>query len=95
MTERKTLLEFPCQFSIKAIGRGDDLDRVVYALIQPHVPGLSSTFSSNSKQATLTLRPSGKGNYLAITMTITAISQTQLDAIYQALTDCKQVIMAL
>ena len=34
-------------------------------------------------------------NYLSITVTIEAISQAQLDAIYQDLTDCPEVIMAL
>jgi putative lipoic acid-binding regulatory protein len=87
MTERQTLLEFPCQFPIKAIGRGDDLDSVIFALIHPHVPDLS--------EGALSLRPSGKGNFMAVTVTITATSQSQLDAIYQELTVCKQVIMAL
>jgi len=87
MTEKETLLEFPCQFPIKAIGRGNDLDNVVYALIRPHAPDLS--------EAALTMRPSGKGNYMAVTVTISAKSQAQLDTIYQTLTDCEQVIMAL
>ena len=65
MTERETLLEFPCQFPIKAIGRGDDLDRRVYSLIRPHAPDLS--------EGALTMRPSGKGNYMAVTVTITAM----------------------
>jgi len=87
MTEKQTLLEFPCQFPIKAIGRGDDLDTRVFSLIHPHAPDLS--------EAALTMRPSGKGNYMAVTVTITAKNQEQLDAIYHALTACEQVIMAL
>jgi len=87
MTEKESLLEFPCQFPIKAIGRGDDLDKLVYSLIQPHVPDLG--------EAALSMRPSGKGNFMAVTVTITATNQAQLDAIYQELTVCEQVIMAL
>lgn len=91
MTERDTLLEFPCQFSIKAIGRGKDLAHVVYALIQPQVPEFDKSYDEN----VIRQRPSGKGNYIAITCTFTATSLSQLDTIYQALTDCEQVIMAL
>ena len=87
MPERDTLLEFPCRFPIKAIGRGDDLVHQVYALMRPHVPDLS--------EDALTMRPSGKGNFMAVTVTITATSQAQLDAIYQELTVCEQVLMAL
>jgi hypothetical protein len=87
MTDKQTLLEFPCQFPIKAIGRGDDLDSLVYRLIRPHVPDLS--------EGALSMKPSGKGNYMAVTITITAKSQAQIDAIYQELTACEQVIMAL
>ena len=87
MAERDTLLEFPCRFPIKAIGRGDDLVGQVYTLIRAHVPDLS--------EDALTTRPSGKGNFMAVTVTITATSQAQLDAIYHELTVCEQVLMAL
>jgi len=87
MAERDTLLEFPCRFPIKAIGQGDDLASQVYALIRTHVPDLS--------EDALTMRPSGKGNFMAVTVTITASSQAQLDAIYRELSVCEQVLMAL
>ena len=35
--------------------------------------------------ATAQMRPSAKGNYLAITCTVKAISQSQLDALYTEL----------
>jgi hypothetical protein len=87
MTDSETLLEFPCQFPIKAIGRGDDLEERVFELINPHAPDLDKT--------TMTSRPSGKGNFIAVTVIITATSQDQIDAIYHELTRCEQVIMAL
>jgi len=87
VTEKQSLLEFPCDFPIKAIGRGDNLQEIVYSLVQLHVPNLSRDAFS--------IRPSGKGNYMAVTVIITAYSQDQLDAIYLDLTRCKQVIMAL
>jgi putative lipoic acid-binding regulatory protein len=41
------------------------------------------------------ITPSRAGNFVSITAVIEAESQSQLDAIYQDLTDCKLVIMAL
>ena len=38
---------------------------------------------------------SRKGNFVSITVTITATSQQQLDAIYQDVTDHEDVLMAL
>jgi putative lipoic acid-binding regulatory protein len=35
------------------------------------------------------------GNYLSVTAVINALSQQQLDTIYQELTDCEQVLFAL
>ena len=87
MTDGESLLEFPCQFPIKAIGRGNDLEQRVFDLINPHVPDLD--------KATLKSRPSGKGNFIAVTVIIRATSQEQIDAIYHELTRCEQVIMAL
>lgn len=87
MTE-ESLLEFPCSFPVKVFGAGDgDFEQAVYALIKPHVPELN--------KGHLSAKQSSGGRYLAVTVNITAHSQTQLDAIYQALTDDEQVLMAL
>lgn len=87
MTE-ETLLEFPCQFPIKVMGKVDvEFDLLVLELIRPHVEDLHSD--------AVKFRPSKSGNYLAVTVTITATSKKQLDAIYQALTAHPQVLMAL
>lgn len=40
-------------------------------------------------------RPSKGGKYTAITVTIEATSKQQLDAIYQDLTDCSEILMAI
>jgi len=87
MMDRDSLLEFPCDFPIKAIGRGKNLTERVYELISPHAPDL--------EPSTMTTHPSGKGNFIAVTVIITATSQAQIDAIYHELTRCEQVIMAL
>lgn len=90
MSENPTesLLEFPCQFAIKAMGKSNvDFDLVVVEIVRRHVPNLS--------EAAVTTRPSKAGTYTAVTVMIEATSREQLDAIYQGLTDHPDVLMAL
>lgn len=79
---------FPCEFPIKALGRqGDEFVGLVVSMVRRHAPDLG--------EGAVTLRASGGGKYLAVTITITATSRAQLDAIYQDLTACEQVLWAL
>ncbi|HET7314255.1 DUF493 domain-containing protein [Salinisphaera sp.] len=90
MTESndETLLEFPCEFAIKAFGRhGSAFEQTVYTLVKAHVPELSMN--------DLSCRESSGGRYIAVTASITAQSRAQLDAIYKDLTDNEQVLMSL
>ncbi len=87
-TEPESLLVFPCEFPIKVMGKsGVTFEAQIIDIMRRHVPDLDET--------TITRRPSQGGNYLAITVTIQATSRAQLDAIYQDLTACKDVLMAL
>jgi putative lipoic acid-binding regulatory protein len=83
-----SLLEFPCRFPIKAMGiQSDEFKSLVTNIIGAHAelwPGEPIRFN-----------PSKAGKYISITAVVKATSQEQLDAIYQDLTDCKQVLMAL
>jgi uncharacterized protein len=45
--------------------------------------------------ATMEMRPSRKGKYLSLTVTINATSREQLDALYQELCDHPSVVMVL
>ena len=82
-----TLLEFPCQFAIKAMGKNDlEFDLLVIEIVRRHL---------EDKEKAVTTRPSKDNNYLAVTVLIIATSKYQLDAIYQDLTDHPQVLMAL
>jgi putative lipoic acid-binding regulatory protein len=75
---RETLLEFPCDFPIKVMGaRVDDFAQAVVDVIVRHAPDFDP--------ASVEMRPSSKGNYLALTCTIRALSQPQLDALYREL----------
>jgi putative lipoic acid-binding regulatory protein len=84
----ETLLEFPCQFPIKAMGKSSaHFDMTVVEIVRRHV--------SDIKEGAITSKPSSGGKYTAVTVVIEATSKVQLDAIYQGLTDCSDVLMAL
>lgn len=88
MSNTDSPLQFPCTFPIKAVGKATpELDIQIIEIVRRHVEDLN--------EGAVKTRPSKGGNYLSITVTIEAISQEQLDAIYQDLTDCPEVIMAL
>jgi uncharacterized protein len=83
----ETLLEFPCPFAIKAMGKNNlEFDLLVIEIVRRHVP---------EDEKAVTTRPSKDGNYLAVTVLIEATSKQQLDAIYQDLSDHPHVLMAL
>ena len=85
---QETLLKFPCKFPIKVMGRADfDFEDLVTKIILRHA-------ESYADEATTT-NPSGSGNFVSVTVTIEATSKAQLDSIYQDLTDCEQVLVAL
>lgn len=86
--QAETLLEFPCKFPVKAMGRDIDgfkelVEKIVfeYADVYPDEP-VTANFSET-------------GKFVSVTVTIEAVSKAQLDRIYQALTDCEQVVVAL
>jgi len=88
VSEEETLFEFPCQFPIKAMGKNtSDFDSIVIAIVHQHVETL--------KVGTVKTKLSKGNKYTSITVTIEASSKQQLDAIYQGLTDCPEVLMAL
>lgn len=88
MTEQESLLEFPCRFPIKVMGRNQgDFKSVVTEIITRHAESYAGEQVTTSASA--------EGNFLSVTVTIEALSREQLDVIYRDLTDCEQVLMAL
>lgn len=84
----ETLIKFPCQFAIKAIGKScPDFVATVLAIIRQ--------YSRDITEDSFTTRLSKGSKYTAITITITATDQKQLDNIYQDLHDCPAVVMTL
>lgn len=88
MSEQPSLLQFPCVFPIKVMGlAADDFDALVYSLVLRHAPQLAEN--------AIRTRPSSGGKYLAVTVTLQAESQQQVDAIYRELTGCDRIVMVL
>jgi hypothetical protein len=86
--DQSTPFDFPCRFPIKAMGRDDgDFEATVVAIVRRHTPDLG--------EGAVTTQPSRGGRYLSVTVTITATSRAQLDAIYADLTADALVLMAL
>jgi hypothetical protein len=86
--QSETLLKFPCKFPVKAMGRDeDDFEALVTGIILAH----AEMYVGEQ----VTINPSGSGKFISVTVTIEALSKDQLDRIYQDLTDCEQVLVAL
>jgi uncharacterized protein len=72
---KDTLLEFPCDFPLKIMGKAEDtFAQVVLDIVTRHAPGFDA--------ATMEMRASSGGNYLSLTCTVVATSKPQLDALY-------------
>lgn len=84
----KSAIQFPCEFPIKAFGSGHgDFEVLVVGIVRRHTPDLA--------EGAVSSRLSKGGKYLAVTVTIRAQNQAQLDAIYRDLSACPEVAMAL
>ena len=87
MTDSPTL-DFPCAFPLKVMGRDSAQFRTAArAIVERHIGALPDTGVS--------LRASSEGTFLAITFTITAASRAQLDALYEELSNCPEILVAL
>ena len=82
------LLQFPCSFPIKVMGRDEPGFReTVVEIVAVHAGAISDN--------DVRLSPSSKGNFVSITVTIEAESQQQLDSIYGDLTADENVLVSL
>lgn len=88
MSEKNTLLEFPCEFPIKVMGHSgasvrEDIERAV------------AEHASSSLPVDIQTRPSRTGKYMAYTITLTYQSKAEIDTMYRALTAITGVSMVL
>ena len=84
----QSLIAYPSAFPIKVMG--------------PHVEGfveavvlVARQFDPAFDDATVETRPSKAGNYLGVTITVTATSREQLDELYRTLTTHPMVKVVL
>ncbi|MCW2255936.1 putative lipoic acid-binding regulatory protein [Providencia alcalifaciens] len=85
-TKLNELLEFPCSFTYKVMGVAEPelLDEVV-EVVQRHAPG---DYSPDVK-------PSSKGNYHSVSITINATHIEQVETLYEELGALERVKMVL
>jgi putative lipoic acid-binding regulatory protein len=82
------LLQFPCEFPIKALGLAEpDFDVLVVSLVRRHAPNLA--------EAAVRTRASSGGKYLGVTVIVQATSQDQIDRIYHDLSAEDRVLTLL
>ena len=78
MEASDTLLEFPCEFPLKIMGKKvDELEETIIEVVKTHAPDFD--------EKKIETRASSAGTYLSLTCTINATSKAQLDALYRAL----------
>lgn len=77
-SRKDSLIEYPSLFPIKVMGA--KVDGFVHA-----VTDLARQFDPGFDASTIELRDSRAGNYLGVTITVTATSREQLDDLYRAL----------
>jgi putative lipoic acid-binding regulatory protein len=87
-TPEQSLIEYPSRFPIKVMGA--KVDGFVHAVTQ-----IAKQFDSGFDASSVELRDSKAGNYLGVTITITATSREQLDEIYRTLSSHPMVKVVL
>ncbi|MCJ0764606.1 YbeD family protein [Variovorax terrae] len=85
---RDSLIEYPSKFPIKVMGA--KADGFVHAITE-----IAHRFDPDFDASTIELRDSKAGNYLGVTVTVTATSREQLDDLYRALTSHPMVKVVL
>lgn len=81
----ETLLEFPCDFPVKIMGRDSQSFRdMVVDIVTRH-----------AGETPATTRPSRDGRYVSMSFTIHATSRAQLDALYCELSANDDVLFVL
>lgn len=84
----QSLIEYPSEFPIKVMGlMQESFAQTIVDVVILHDP----TFHAGK----MDMRPSTKGTYLSLTVTILAVNREQLDNLYRALSSHPMVKMVL
>ncbi|MCH7345964.1 DUF493 family protein [Pelomonas sp. CA6] len=84
----QSLIEYPSKFPIKVMGA--HVEGFVEAIVM-----VAQQFDPAFDPSTVEHRPSKGGNYLGLTITVTATSREQLDELYRTLTTHPMVKVVL
>jgi putative lipoic acid-binding regulatory protein len=88
MRPEPSLIEYPCAFPIKVMGANvAGFVEAVACIVQQFDPGFDA--------ATIEQRESRAGNYLGLTVTVTATDREQLDELYRTLSSHPMVKFVL
>jgi len=83
-----SLIEYPCDFPIKAMGLATDaIEEVFTDIVKKHLPH-QQTWNIKSK-------PSSAGKYVSVTIILEAQNREQLDAVYRELSAHEKILMSL
>lgn len=84
----ESLLEFPCDFPLKVMGRNEPgFRQLVVSMVEAHAGPIPENH--------VRLRDSRDGTFVALTVIVHAQTQAQLDAIYTDLSAHDSVLMVL
>ena len=86
--DERSLIDYPCAFPIKVMGA--HVEGFVEAVV-----AVARQFDPGFDPSSVTLRPSRAGNYLGVTITVTATSREQLDELYRTLSTHPMVRVVL
>ncbi|KTD08235.1 YbeD family protein [Legionella jamestowniensis] len=88
MTEKKSFIEFPCDFPLKIIGTNTaDFFKEITEITRKHFP--------ETLDEAIICQESKQGSYIAITVTVYVHNQATLDALYLELTRHPDIKMVL
>lgn len=86
--EEESLIDFPCDFPLKVMGAStSEFHSCITQIAKKHDPEFSPS------QTTQNISKTGK--YISLTLNIHAKNKSQLDKLYQDLTDHELVLWAL
>ncbi|MGV6857540.1 MAG: HP0495 family protein [bacterium] len=86
--DAESLIEFPCRYQIKAMGRdSEEFHSAVCAIVDEHAPGTPDEAYSHQK--------SSKGKFVSVSVEVDVDSREHLEKIYGALKDSSHVLYLL
>ena len=88
MTDKESLIEYPCDFPIKVMGKIQDG-------LLPAIVHVCKQFDPQFDEAKVEQRLSKGGNYLGLTVTVRVTSREQLDELYRTLSTHPMVSVVL